>query len=102
MSGFYIYDLFRLILNHEFSYYELSPTLLGKNDIIDYGESNQRLSLIKDYETIIVIPSLHLSQINFLGMISRDNYLVWKEKDDKFIAVGKDGKITIWSKTTGK
>ena len=40
MSGFYVYDLFILVKHLQFSLYELSPTLLGINDIIDYGESN--------------------------------------------------------------
>ena len=61
-----------------------------------------RLTMIKDYESMIVIPSLHLSQMSFFGMGKRDEYLIWKEVDDKFAVVDKNFKLIIWSKLTGQ
>ena len=75
---------------------------MGHNDHLDYGPENQRLTMIKDYENMIVIPSLHICQIRFFGMGDREEYIMWKEIDDKFVAVDKHYKITTWSKINGK
>jgi hypothetical protein len=94
-SGFYVYDLFILVKAQKTMYYELSSTLMGVNESIHYSESSRRLSLIKDYNSIMIIPSLHLSRINFVGMHKKDFYLVWKEEKDLFIAASKVS-MTIW------
>ena len=74
---------------------------MGKNDHIDYGLNNQRFAIIEDYKKILIIPALHLSQINFMGMKNRDEYLIWKDEQTTFTAVSKDLDIRIWSKLTG-
>lgn len=101
-SGFYVYDLRELVNNGDVKKFKLGDTILGQNGSIEYSLSQMRLSLVEDYHNIIIVPLLHLSTINFFGMTSRKDHLVWKEEPHLFTALDTTGRITTWSKTTGK
>ena len=78
-SGFFVYDLMELVLGSSLKFFKLGTTILGQNGSLEYSHEQMRLSMIEDYNNIIVVPLLHLSTINFFGMTSREDYLVWKE-----------------------
>lgn len=57
---------------------------------------------MSDYETILIVPTLHRNVINFIGMLDRDQYIACKKIKDKFISLDKRNIITTWSVLTGK
>ena len=67
-GGCFVYDMYRLIKYNKINQYELTKTINGKNNILNFSIENQRLCMIQDYQVISVIPSLHSSRINFFGM----------------------------------
>lgn len=48
------------------------------------------------------MPVLHRNSIFFMGMGERDDYLVTRVIDDKFIALDRRNNLTTWSTLTGK
>jgi hypothetical protein len=48
------------------------------------------------------MPVLHRNSIFFMGMGEREDYLVTRVIDDKFIALDKRNNLTTWSTLTGK
>lgn len=59
------------------------------NGLIDFSEDNQRLSYMVDYDKIQIVPTLHRNVINFMGMLTRDQYICTKRIKDKFIALDR-------------
>ena len=57
---------------------------------------------MEDYYTIVVIPIPQLNIINFLGMTSMHDYLIWREKKGFFTALNYKGELNTWSILTGK
>ena len=57
---------------------------------------------MKDFDSVVIVPSLHRNTINFMGMLDRDMYIACKKIKDKFIALDKRNIITTWNLLTGK
>jgi len=102
-SGFFVYDLSRLVRSEKFEIYKLRSALVGINTLLTYSQFNQRMSFLKDFNTIQILPFMHRNTINFLGMSGREDYLIWREKGGFFTALNqKDGTIQTWSVASGK
>ena len=68
-----------LVVGSSLKLFKLGDTILGQNGSLEYSAEQMRLSMIEDYHNIIIVPLLHLSTINFFGMTSKADYIVWKE-----------------------
>ena len=101
-SGFYVFDLSRLVKSEKLEIYKLRSAIGGVNTHLSMSQYNQRLSFVQDYNTISILPYCHRNTINFLGMSKRESYRIWREKGGFFTAMKKDGTIKTWSIATGK
>ena len=66
-SGFFVIDIVQLIQGR-LEKYKLSKAVGGICNHIDNSIFSDRLSFIRDYDTIVVLPFPHLNLINFIGM----------------------------------
>jgi hypothetical protein len=57
---------------------------------------------MSNYDKITIVPALHRNVINFIGMEKRENYLCCKKIMDKFIALDKKNRVTMWNVLNGK
>jgi len=57
---------------------------------------------LKNFNNIEMVPVPHRNTINFLGMQSKANYLIWRETNGIFTALDKEGHLHAWSIDTGK
>lgn len=57
---------------------------------------------MKNYEISHIIPPLHRSTINFMGMLPRNKYLAVKKNKNEFLALDKYNRIAVWNVLTGK
>lgn len=71
-SGLRLYDMNNLLnLNSDKSYH-LTGIQVGINNKIDFSRSNFRLTLMKNFEEITIIPTLHRSTLSLIGMNVRE------------------------------
>jgi folate-dependent tRNA-U54 methylase TrmFO/GidA len=83
-------------------FYDIEDTIAGMSHLVDYSSLDERLTYMYDYETINIIPLLHRTTLNFIGMLPRHMYLATKQIDNKFIALDITNKLTVWNILTGK
>jgi hypothetical protein len=57
---------------------------------------------MKNNDTIHLIPPVHRTTVNFMGMKSRGNYIATKKSKDKFYALDSKNIITTWDAVNGK
>lgn len=76
--------------------------VVGQNNLIDYYSEEERIGFMQNYRRITVVPVIHRSVINFIGMKSINNYYTFARKYDKFYALEKNNVMTVWCITTGK
>jgi len=77
-------------------------TIGGVCNHIDVNKYNNRLSFVKNYNRVAVIPFPHLNLINCVGMTQKTQYLIWREKNGFFTALDRQGKLLTWSLLNGK
>ena len=65
--GFYVCDLTRLV-EGKIDRYKLMQAVGGQANIIDNSRFSDRMSFIKDFNDICVIPFPHMNLINCVGM----------------------------------
>jgi hypothetical protein len=82
--------------------YKLKTAVVGVNRHIDFCNSSFRIAFLKDFDTIEMVPVPHRNTINFLGMQSKNNYLIWRENDGVLNALDKKGDLQAWVIATGK
>jgi len=82
--------------------YKLKNAVVGVNRHIDFCNSSFRIAFLKDFDTIEMVPVPHRNTINFLGMQSKRNYLIWRENFGVLTALDKNGVLQSWVITTGK
>jgi len=70
-SGLRLYDMNNLMNLDSDKSYHLTNIQVGINKCIDFSSSNFRLTLMKSYEEIIIIPTLHRSTLSLIGMTAR-------------------------------
>ena len=70
--------------------------------MIDSSQFSDRISFIKDYDSIGVVPFPHLNRINCIGMGHKEEYLIWREKNGFFTALDRRGNLITWSILSGK
>lgn len=100
-SGFYVYDISRLFKG-KIEKYKLASTIGGVCCHIDNSKFSDRVSFISDYDNIAVIPFPHINLINLVGMGSKHEYLIWREKNGFFSALDRFSNLQTWSLITGK
>ena len=70
--------------------------------MMDYSSFTERISFVRDFNTLVMMPFLHRNTINFIGMGHKKDYLIWREEGGYFTALNKQGIIYTWSVATGK
>ena len=100
-SGLFIYDIRRLVTSDKLELYKLQSAIVGIDTDLSVSKFNERISFLRDYNKISILPFCHRNTVTFLGMGSRDDYLIWRESDTFFTALRKDGIILMWSIPTG-
>jgi hypothetical protein len=100
--GLYAYDLKRLVNQLELVTYKLKDSIVGVNHHIDFCNTSQRISFLKDFDSIEMVPVPHRNSINFLGMKPKNNYIIWREMDGVFCALDKNATLEAWVIGTGK
>ena len=80
----------------------IENTVGSKNNNVGFTADSQRIIYTKNSETIHIVPPLHRTTINFMGMASRNNYLATNKLKDKFFALDKFNTITTWDSSSGK
>ena len=94
--------IYKLLQNLELFQYNIDSVIGGRNGLLDFSVENQRMAFMKSYEEINIIPPLHRSTINFMGMLNRDRYICSKRIGNKFITLDKINRLTMWNIVTGK
>ena len=82
--------------------YKLVTAIGGVCNQIDINRYSNRLSFVMDYNKLAVIPFPHLNLINCVGMSSKHQYMIWREKAGFFTALDCHNKLLTWSLLTGK
>ena len=100
--GLFVYDLHQLLKFEKIENYKLASALVGINTNLSYYDLNNRMSFFKDFNKMESLPIAHRNTINFLGMGVRQDYLIWREKNGFFTALGKNGNLRTWSVASGK
>ena len=101
MSGVFLYDLRRLIKEHQVEIYQLvSKCVLGANDQFELSDQ-RRISFVENFSAIQLLPLIHKNTIPFVGMQPRSEYLIWREKNGFFTALDVNGELHTWSIPTG-
>jgi hypothetical protein len=85
--GLYAYDLQRLANSDTLVTYKLKEAIVGVNRHIDFCNSSYRIAFLKDFDSIEMIPVPHRNTINFLGMLPKNNYFIWREVNGVFTAL---------------
>lgn len=101
-SGLMLYDINNILKKDNDVSYRLSNVQTGFSGLLDFNQDYSRFSLLKSFDTLVIIPALHRNTIAFIGMSRRDQYLATKQIKDKFIALDKNNYIFCWSIVTGK
>ena len=68
--------------------------------ILDANKDN--VITIEDFDKIEMVPVPHRNTINFLGMQTKNNYLIWRESNGVLTALDKKGDLQAWVIGTGK
>jgi hypothetical protein len=75
---------------------------VGISGVIDWNQEYSRLSFLKSFDSLNIVPALHRNTIAFIGMANRKDYLATKVIKDKFVALDYKNYIYSWSVVTGK
>lgn len=70
--------------------------------MLDWNSEYSRLSFLKSFDMLSIVPALHRNTIAFIGMAARKDYLATKVIKDKFIALDRKNHLFCWSVVTGK
>jgi hypothetical protein len=69
----------------------LASAIVGRSNYIDNSNFSQRFSYFTSFQEISMLPFPHRNTINFIGMGSKKDYLIWREKNGFFTALHKTG-----------
>ena len=86
-SGLRLYDINNMIMKNTDTSYMLENVQVGVNNIIDWNHDYSRLSFLKSFNSLSIVPALHRNTIAFIGIGKRETYLATKVIKDKFIAL---------------
>jgi hypothetical protein len=75
---------------------------VGTQGHLDYSPSLLRLSFMKSFTHLVMIPIPHWCSNKFMCSEATENYLANNIIDDKFYALSMDGMLWCWSIVTCK
>jgi hypothetical protein len=90
-----------MIKDSQIELYQLSKAISGVNNHFDYSATLERISFVENFSRIQMQPFSHRNTINFLGMLPKNQYLIWREKNGFFTALQNTGELHTWSMLTG-
>ncbi len=99
-AGFYVIDTNRLFKG-KFEIYKLVSAISGVNSHIDNSKFGDIFSFLMDYNHIAMIPFPHLNKIELSGMAQKEDYTIWREKNNFFTDMDDEGYLRTWSMLTG-
>ena len=83
--------------------YKLDSAIAGINNTVFASKFNDRLSYVQTFDYLSMIPKPHTNQIDCVGMSSKLDYLIWREKNGFFTALDKKlNQLMTWSMVTGE
>lgn len=101
-SGFTAINFFALF-SGEFKEVWVCHAATGHNSFINRSWTTDDLSLIRSLEDLVILPIPHWNSLSFVGMGSKNQYLIWKDSIDGFFtALRSNGELVTWSSFTGK
>jgi len=100
-QGFFVFNVLALVQGR-IEKYKIGQTIGGLLSMIDYNAFSERITYIRNFNMLIVMPLPHLNIINFVGMENKHHYLIWREKKAYFTALSETGLLQTWSTLTGK
>lgn len=100
-AGFYVYDCSQM-MSGKLEAYRLYSSVVGVNTLMDNSRFSERFSFLSDFNHILVIPFPHMNTLNFIGMAQKKSYLIWRQNDELFTALDKEGSLITWSIITGR
>ena len=100
-SGLFCYNL-EALLEGKIEKYKLATNIGGQFCMLSKSKFGNRFSFLKSYDELVVIPFMHVNQIECVGMGHKSEYLVWREKNGFFTALDQHGDLLTWSLITGK
>jgi len=65
----------------------LQNVQVGFSGLIDWNHEYSRISFLKSFDCLSIVPALHRNTIAFIGMANRKDYIATKVIKDKFIAL---------------
>ena len=80
----------------------LDNVQVGFNGAFDWNQEYSRISFLKSFNSLVIVPALHRNTISFIGMKNRECYLATKVIKDKFIALDTENNMFSWNICTGK
>jgi hypothetical protein len=101
-SGLRLYDINNVLKKDKDTSFLLDNVQVGFNGSFDWNQDYSRITYLKSFNQLTIVPALHRNTISFIGMDSRDSYLATKVIKDKFIALSKSNELYCWNVVTGK
>ena len=77
LRGLYCVEISRLIKSGQIENYHLSNAVVGLSSTVDYSQYSERISYLKNFKTLCMLPFPHRNLINFIGMGEKKDYLIW-------------------------
>ena len=75
----------------------------GHNNEVNRSWTTDDMSIMSSLEEVFIMPIPHWNSMSFVGMGSKNQYLIWKESIDGFFtALRNNGELITWSSVTGK
>ena len=100
--GLYAFNILSLF-EHKFNQVLVKPSATSHNSRITRGLTQDTVTLMESLHQIVIMPIPHWNLMNFVGMESKSDYLIWKDSSDGFFtALHKNGDLTTWSTCTGQ
>ena len=94
---------FNALFSGQFIEVEVTSAACGLNSYIGKSMTTDDISVMKSLEEMSILPIPHWNLMSFVGMGSKNQYLIWKNSIDGFFtALSKKGKLITWSSVTGK
>jgi len=98
--GFYMVNI-NTIMNGTHDMFKITSSAAGKNIDLSHSNFSDRFAFFKNNSAVEITPELHTNVINFMGISSRSEYLIWREHRGFFSALNRNGQIQTWSIATG-
>ena len=94
---------FHALFRGDFKEVWVCHSATGHNNEVNRSWTTDDMSIMSSLEEVFIMPIPHWNSMSFVGMGSKNQYLIWKESIDGFFtALRNNGELITWSSVTGK